>query len=72
MLFHNNVPQGVRPERHLDFPGVVRRLPRGDVLHLADGQALVAGMGRAPLGVPPEVRHHPPLHRPHRRARNVH
>ena len=55
----------------MDFPRVFRRLPCGDVLDLADGEVVVAGMGRPPLGVPPEVLLNPHLHCPHLRASHL-
>ena len=68
---NDNAAQGVRPGWHVDLPGLVRRVLGGDVLHVADGEALVAGMDLAPLGVPPEVLLHPRLHRPDQRARHL-
>lgn len=64
--------QVVRRGWHLDLPRVVRRLHRGHVLHLAHGEALVAGVGRPALCLPPEILLHPHLHRSHQRAGHLH
>lgn len=64
--------QEFRQGRHLDLPGLLRGLPRGDVLHLAHGQAVVARLGVPALGLPPEVLLHPHLHRAHQRSGHLH